>query len=395
MRTSIKRTLTFRVVEPARHRVEHAIARLGARPVVRICVASDDRVYTSEQQIAPLREYRDALRSELGVVLVRMLVKDALALSARQLRAFDAVLLKLAFTTPPLEALGVVRTLRERAGRDVKILYLDGDDDVCVQWPALLPYVDLYVKKQVFARASEYGLPRIGKTNLTDYVARRFGTSFRSDRVPTSRGVDAAQIPKIALGWNVALDDKIRALARRPPPSGGKDVDVICRASVDERAWVHPLRSPVVAILRELSAEYRVLTPEHRVSQEEYYEEMRRARICVSPFGYGEVCWRDFEAVLCGCLLVKPDMSHLRTDPDVFVPFETYVPVRWDFADLAGILRHYLARPDERERISRRAREVLLSYDERWFVARFAELLAAAGIVTRARGAARAGGMTR
>ena len=42
---------------------------------------------------------------------------------------------------------------------------------------------------------------------------------------------------------------------------------------------------------------------------------MRHSRICISPFGYGEICWRDFEAILCGCLVVKPDMSHVETNP--------------------------------------------------------------------------------
>jgi len=27
------------------------------------------------------------------------------------------------------------------------------------------------------------------------------------------------------------------------------------------------------------------------------------SKICISPFGYGEICWRDFEAIIFGCLL--------------------------------------------------------------------------------------------
>jgi len=67
------------------------------------------------------------------------------------------------------------------------------------------------------------------------------------------------------------------------------------------------------------------------------------------------------------------------------------VPVRWDFADLADVLRHYLKHPEARLQIVRRAREALLEYDERSLVRRVAQVLAAAGIDTRAR-AAREGG---
>ena len=108
---------------------------------------------------------------------------------------------------------------------------------------------------------------------------------------------------------------------------------------------------------------------------------MRRARICVSPLGYGEVCWRDFEAVIFGCLLIKPDMSHLRSSPNIFVPGETYVPVRWDYADLAEKCTYYLEREMERARICENAYRVLAEYYRNdAFVSSFADLLERIGL---------------
>lgn len=389
MRQQLKRSLRFGFVEPARQLVDHALVSLASRPVTRLCVISDDEVYTSEQQLAPLRAHRAALRDELGVVIGRVLIRDALAMPPAELGRYDALLLKLSYRTPAKEALALARTLRQRAGPRVPLLYLDGDDDLCVQWPELLDHVELYVKKQVFRDRAEYERPRNGKTNLTDYVARTFGVSFEHDPIPASRGVERGHLHKIVLGWNVALDDKIRALHRAAPSPAERDIDVICRANVEPHLWIHPLRAPVASILERLAPEHRVLTPAARVSQVEYYREMQRSRICVSPFGYGELCWRDFEAILCGCLLVKPDVGHLETEPDVFVPLETYVPVRWDFADLEEVLRHYLAHPEERERICRRAHAALLAYEHGGgFVRTFARVLRAAGIDTAARRAA-------
>ena len=85
-----------------------------------------------------------------------------------------------------------------------------------------------------------------------------------------------------------------------------------------------------------------------------------RSRICVSPFGFGEICWRDFEAILFGCLLVKPDMGHVRTQPNVFVPGLTYVPVRWDYADLEEVCAAYLADEPRRLSVTSAARRTLL-----------------------------------
>jgi hypothetical protein len=137
---------------------------------------------------------------------------------------------------------------------------------------------------------------------------------------------------------------------------------MICRSACTPDKWIYPLRGPLANLLSPLEGRFRVLLPDQRVPQSQYYAEMLRSRICVSPFGYGEVCWRDYEAVLCGCLLVKPDMSHLRTEPDLFVPGETYVPVKWDFSDLAETCTRYLKNDAERMRISRRAYDVLAGY---------------------------------
>ena len=53
----------------------------------------------------------------------------------------------------------------------------------------------------------------------------------------------------------------------------------------------------------------------------------------LSPFGYGEICFRDFEAVLSGALLLKPDCGHLETWPDIYGE-GTYVPLDWMASDL-------------------------------------------------------------
>jgi hypothetical protein len=65
---------------------------------------------------------------------------------------------------------------------------------------------------------------------------------------------------------------------------------------------------------------------------------------------------------MCGSLLLKPDMSHVETHPDIFRAGETYVPLRWDFADLEEKARYYLAHPEESARITPNAFATLQNY---------------------------------
>jgi len=99
-----------------------------------------------------------------------------------------------------------------------------------------------------------------------------------------------------------------------------------------------------------------------RVPRREYILELMRSKVTFSPFGWGEVCFRDYEAVACGSLLVKPSMAHLITSPNIYIEYETYVPVRWDLSDCAQTIDHYLRHPADAERIARNAQRVLRDY---------------------------------
>lgn len=78
----------------------------------------------------------------------------------------------------------------------------------------------------------------------------------------------------------------------------------------------------------------------------------------LSPFGWGELCLRDFEAVRAGSVLLKPDMGHLLTWPDIFIPFETYVPFSWDVDDLLDKVDAYLGNDQARKQIAYNAWDV-------------------------------------
>lgn len=383
MTSSLKNTLRLKVQYPLRYAMDVALTRLRADSTVtcRILIASDNLVMTSEQQMAPLLAHRAYMRDEFGVVFDQRHIDDVLATERRESSRYNAVLAKLSFLTPAAEAIEKIARLRQLFPDPVKLIYFDGDDDCCVQWGGLVEIVDLYVKKHVFTDRSWYQRQFTGKNNLTDYVSRLADSSFTfaDNIIPHSGTVSPELTKKIALGYNIGLDDKITQLfeSTQPASESVKNVDVMCRAVCAPDLWIYPLRGPVKEALAPLAQKgYSVLLPDRRVDQQVYYDEMRRSRICVSPFGYGEICWRDFEAVLMGCLLVKPDMGHVSSEPDIFIAGETYVPVRPDFSDLSEVCARYLADTEARIRITTRAYDVLSDYYRSFaFAKRFLESL--------------------
>lgn len=224
---------------------------------------------------------------------------------------------------------------------------------------ALSPLVDAYLKKQVLRRREDYNRPLLGDTNLTDYYSRRFGLADKT----TCYKVPTAFWDKLILTPHFAYSQHMRNAFLGPFPEGERPHDLHSRIAVKGTPWYVAMRQEALDASRALPGTVKVINA-GLVSQDRFFEEMRQSRLCFSPFGYGEVCWRDFEAMFSGSLLLKPDMSHLDCYPEAFVPYETYVPLAWDLSDFQDKVLHYLAHPDESRRITRNAFQRLRTYFE-------------------------------
>jgi hypothetical protein len=93
-----------------------------------------------------------------------------------------------------------------------------------------------------------------------------------------------------------------------------------------------------------------------------FMNEMRNSKLCFSPFGFGEICWRDFEAAAAGAVFIKQSMDHLESFPDLYVANETYAPVRWDMTDLGDVVARLLGDDGERERLATNAFDRIADY---------------------------------
>ncbi len=75
-----------------------------------------------------------------------------------------------------------------------------------------------------------------------------------------------------------------------------------------------------------------------RIPRGPYLKEMERSGIVIAPFGWGELTYRDYEAFISGSLVVKPDMSHLETWPDLYRDGTTILTHKWDMSDLMELV---------------------------------------------------------
>jgi len=76
-----------------------------------------------------------------------------------------------------------------------------------------------------------------------------------------------------------------------------------------------------------------------------YEEMMLRSKSCISPWGYGESCHRDFEAMIHGAIIIKPDIDYVAAYPDIFRSDLSYIKCQRDFSDLADRIDYVRGNP--------------------------------------------------
>ncbi len=357
------------------------MADAGDPPTLRALILGQSLATVEPLQLEPFRRHQSELKNRFGLALdfaeTKTFADKAAALAARPC---DVAFIQTSWKDSPDATAGFFRAIHAKPDRP-KIVYLDSFDSSASPFFGVLPFVDAYVKKQLLRDRAAYDADLAGGYVFTNFLARELNVDLHGWHLGSR--VPAGEWGKIVLGWNVGTADRFRdpLLKRGParwrrtwPLPARRTIDVACRVSLGSAAeseaggWYRLHRRTAVERVAELAPKFAVVAegygkgPAGRVKPWRYRLELRRSKLCVSPFGYGEICYRDFEAALAGCLLVKPDLSHLRTRPDLFEAGETYAAVRWDWSDLPAVCRHYLARPDERRRVVRTARRRYKQY---------------------------------
>ncbi len=201
-----------------------------------------------------------------------------------------------------------------------------------------------YYKKALLKDTSDYQTCPAGLTNLEHYFSDHFQLETQAGRWSNDAALASTAQTSPSFWAEPNLFDGFSKL-ERPPRQVGRSIDIHARIVARGSPWYSAMRLQAVAAVDQLRPRY-TCTPQGYVARKHYMEELRQSKFCFSPFGYGELCWRDFEAILAGSILVKPNMDHIQCDIPLYRPGETYVSVRWDFEDLEEKIAALRADPE-------------------------------------------------
>ncbi len=335
----------------------------------------------------PFHYYRRELATEFNFHFEEH-ISDNLDEKLNKIKGFKGDII---FVSTPLRVNGEILSRQkvleffqsiDRARR-FKLVFFSISDNAVSPYFDILPHIDLFLTPFVFRDQHNYEKPFKGGNIMADYLADRFQLAttkengFHDELFLSQPATD--QIYKIMPSWNWMLWRSMIKVFKsqnyRCILNGRRTIDVTCRFTQYE-GWCQFHRLHVCEQLAALSSKYTIVATKNKVDLKSYYRELESSRISFSPFGYGEICPKDFEAMIKGCLLLKPSVDHLITYPQIHIENETYVPVAWDLADLEEKITYYLERPEEQRRITANAAKAYEKFfTERGFLAKIEEIL--------------------
>ena len=127
----------------------------------------------------------------------------------------------------------------------LKIVYLDYFDQSSSPFFGILPYIECYVKKQLYKDLADYRQDYIGGYVVTDFISRHYDLPAEDWNFGSYLPKD--QEDKLFPGWNLATHQKIRRSLtyskwkRLLPLSNHKDIDINCRVSLGDENIIYHL----------------------------------------------------------------------------------------------------------------------------------------------------------
>lgn len=147
------------------------------------------------------------------------------------------------------------------------------------------------------------------------------------------------QLNKLTTGWNYSFYDHLLPLRQYSFSENERPYDLNYAGTIDYgEKVVTKHRQDAYDICDNMKSYNVFLSSKRTYSREDYWYSLMKSKSVLSPWGNGELCYRDYEAILCGCVLIKPNTDHVSVWPDIFQNGKTYVACNYDFHDVPTIV---------------------------------------------------------
>ena len=279
------------------------------------------------------------------------------------------------------------------------IYWFDMRDSAGTTQFEVLPYVKKYIKKQLYIDRSLYYKNLYGGRYYTDFYHKKF--NIEDKQVYKQTKLENKFKKKIILGWNIGVAQifdyskysridywkeylKFRFLNKKNFElalnfsNNSKKINLICLMNKDfKRETISFQRKKIYEFIE--NSEYENCIYNKRLNKKEYLKNLKNAKISLGSYGWGEICYREFEAVRCGASFITADMSNIDTWPNIYFKNETYLSYNLDFSDISEAIKELLNNHELRTKFVKNSQEILRnthnSTGKKYFINKLTEIL--------------------
>ena len=267
-----------------------------------------------------------------------------------------------------------INYLKKNKNKKLKIIFADTADNSGQIQREFLTFADAYWKGQIIKDKKKYLKAHYGGRLFTDFYKKKF--NIKDKKIQLSNPIKNINLlKKIKVCWNMGLCDhgsfahikqKLFSIFKSKffinnsnnffSPSIERKLNLSCRIGINyERETVQFQREKISNLLRNH-------TETSKISRFKYLNEIKNSKFVVSPFGWGEICPRDFETFFHGGVLIKPDMTIFDTWPNWYISKKTYLPINWDLKDFNNKIKFALNNYNKLKKIAINAQKNYLIY---------------------------------
>ncbi|MBX2833826.1 MAG: glycosyltransferase [Micavibrio sp.] len=235
-----------------------------------------------------------------------------------------------------------------------KIIWCDQGDSSGTFLGNVVPHVTAYLKAQLLTNRRQYLRAPYGSRIYADHYHHKYGVVDNDPYIQLPIE-DEKDLDKLGLSWNSGLFHHgligpylLRLREKIPVNAMLHYSKQICAADrhrskeLSSRMGISYARATMRFQRERIRDILKDQLPTNKVSRRQYLRELCESKVCISPFGLGEITLKDFECFLTGSLLFKPDMSHMDTWPNFYEEGATYISHDWDLENFEENLKHIL-----------------------------------------------------